>query len=303
MKILLIGKDGQVGHELSKLLASLGTVSALSREDLDLNDLVWMRTTIRLHEPDLIVNAAAYTAVDRAEEEHELARAINAVAPTMMAEEAARLGAGFVHYSTDYIFDGEKGEPYQEDDEPNPLNVYGATKLEGERAIQETGASALILRTSWVYGLRRENFVTKVFQWAATQQELRIVADQISRPTWSLRLASATVEILRRCMEAGRFPENCRGIYHIASGSAVSRYGWAKAILHHAGRDKPPMVVPVESSEFPASAQRPRYSALNCSKLDDQFGIRLPEWQYDLTLALTARRLPESEVAALEAVA
>lgn len=303
MKILLIGKYGQVGWELSKQLDSLGTVTAPSREDLDLNDLVWTRTTIRLLEPDLIVNAAAYTAVDRAEEEHKLARAVNAIAPAMLAEEAARLGAGFVHYSTDYIFDGNKGEPYLEDDEPNPLNAYGETKLEGERAIQETGAAALILRTSWVYGLRRENFVTKVFQWAAEKPELKIVADQVSRPTWSLRIAGATAEILRQCIDSGRFPKDFRGVYHLASGSEVSRYGWAKAILHHAAKGAPPTVIPVESSEFPTAAVRPHYSALDCSKIDDRFGIRLPAWQYDLSLALTARNLPEAELAALAAVA
>jgi len=303
MKILLIGKNGQVGWELSKQLASLGTVTALGREELDLTDLAWMRTTVRLLEPDLIVNAAAYTAVDQAEHEPTLTWAINAVAPAMLAEEAARLGAGFVHYSTDYIFDGEKGEPYLEDDEPNPLSVYGATKLEGERAIQETGAAALILRTSWVYCLRRENFVTKVFKWAAEQPELKIVADQVSRPTWSLRVAGATVEILRQCIDAGRFPENCTGVFHLASSSAVSRYGWAKAILHHAPQDVPPRVVPVESSEFPTPAARPSYSALDCTQLDERFGIRLPEWQYDLSLALAARNLPEAEVAALAAVA
>jgi len=303
VKILLIGKNGQIGWELSKLLPSLGSVTALGREDLDLNDLARTRTTVRLLEPDLIVNAAAYTAVDRAEQEHALARAINAIAPAMLADEAARLGAGFVHYSTDYIFDGEKGEPYLEDDEPNPLSVYGDTKLEGERAIQETGASALILRTSWVYGLHRENFVTKVFQWAAEKPELKIVADQVSRPTWSLRIAGATVEILRRCIEAGGFPENCSGIFHLASSGAVSRYGWAKAILHHAAQSAPPRVVPVESSEFPTAAVRPRYTALDCTKLDERFGIRLPDWQYDLSLALTAQNLPEAERAALAAVA
>ena len=303
MKILLIGKNGQVGWELAKQLTSLGQVTALGREDLDLSDLVWMRTTVRLLEPGLIVNAAAYTAVDQAEKEHEQARALNAVAPAMLADEAARLGAGFVHYSTDYIFDGEKGEPYLEDDEPNPLNVYGHTKLEGERAIQETSAAALILRTSWVYGLRRQNFVSKVFRWAASHDELRIVADQVSRPTWSLRIACATVEILRQCIEAGHFPVNCRGVYHLAAGSAVSQYGWAKAILHHSTSDAPPNVVPVESSEFPTAAVRPRYSALDCTKVNERFGIRLPEWQYDLSLMLTARHLPEAEIAALAAVA
>ena len=300
MKILLIGKNGQIGGELSKLLPSLGSVTALGREDLDLNDLAQTRTMVRLLEPDLIVNAAAYTAVDQAEQEHGLARTINAIAPAMLADEAARLGAGFVHYSTDYIFDGEKGEPYKEDDEPNPLNVYGDTKLEGELAVQETSASALILRTSWVYGLRRENFVTKVFEWAAEKRELKIVADQVSQPTWSLRIARATVEILRQCIEANRFPG---GVYHLASGSSVSRYGWAKAILHHASQGAPPTVIPVESSEFSTAVKRPRYSALDCTKVKDRFGIRLPDWQYDLSLALTARNLPEAERAALAAVA
>ena len=300
---MLIGKNGQIGSELAKRLPNLGDVTAIGREESDLTDRVWLRTTVRLMEPQLIINAAAYTDVDRAEQERELAWAVNAAAPGLLAEEAAKLGAALVHYSTDYIFDGEKGEPYFEDDEPNPLNVYGATKLQGEQAIQASGAAALILRTSWVYGLSADNFVARVFREAGTEPELRFAADRISRPTWSVPVAQATGEILRQCIEAGDFPQNCRGVFHLASRGAVSRYAWAKAILHHVAQNPPPRLVPALSEEFPTVAERPKYSALDCTKLEQRFGIRLPDWRDDLSLALSARHLPEFVPAKLRLVA
>ena len=300
MKILLIGKRGQIGHELEKRLPKIGELTALGRDELDLRDVEWIRATVRTIEPDLIVNTAAYTDVDRAEEEPEFALALNRTAPRVLAQEAEHLGAGLVHYSTDYLFDGEKGEPYLEDDEPRPLNFYGISKLEGEAAIIETGANALILRTSWVYGLRRENFVTKVFRWASENAELKIVADQVSRPTWSVRIALATIQILEELIEAGGFPSNVDGIYHMASRGSASRYTWAQAILHHVPPDKAPKLVAATSDEFPSPAARPRYSALDTSRLDKTFGVHLPDWREDLSLALTARRLPKSEAVARE---
>lgn len=295
MKILLIGKNGQIGGELAKRLPSLGQVIAIGREDCDLTDRAWVRTTVRMVEPGIIVNAAGYTDVDRAEDERDLAWAVNAMAPAVLADEAVHLGSALVHYSTHYVFDGAKQKPYSEDDAPKPLNVYGATKLEGEQAIQARGAAALILRTSWVYGLSYESFVSKVFRQAAAGSELRVPADQISRPTWSLRLARATVEILRQCMQWRDFPENRRGVFHLASSGATSRYGWAKAILHHVVKD-PPRLVPSMSDEKPRPAERPGYSALDCSKVHERFGIHMPDWRDDLSLALSTRHLPEAEV-------
>lgn len=302
MRILLIGRNGQIGYELVQRLGTLGEVTAIGRQECDLTDRVWLRTTVRLTEPQLIVNAAAYTAVDQAEQEPDVARAINAIAPEVLAEEAAQLGAALVHYSTDYVFDGEKRAPYVENDGPNPLNVYGASKLEGEQAIRSTPIPAMILRTSWVYSLRAENFVSKVFLWAKTKPELRIVADQVSRPTWAVRVADATVRILKQCVNGRGFSPDYHGVYHLASSGTTSRYGWAKAILHHSAHEPPPRVVPTLSNEFPTPAARPRYTALDCTRLDERFGIRLPDWRDDLSLALSARYLP-AEVAAKLAIA
>ncbi|MCH8338579.1 MAG: dTDP-4-dehydrorhamnose reductase [Chloroflexi bacterium] len=300
MNILLLGKNGQIGGELAKLLPDLGTVMAIGREECDLADWAWLRTTIRLLEPQLIVNAAAFTSIDRAEDHPLLARSVNSVAPAIIAEEAAKLGARLIHYSTDYVFDGSNKEPYTEDDEPNPLNVYGATKLEGEQAIQASGAAAMILRTSWVYGLQAESFVSKVFRWSAADSERMIAVDQISRPTWSVRVAQATVEIIKQNMRWGDFKAHWRGVYHLASTGAASRYAWAKAINHHTAQEPPPKLVPALSEELPTYAERPNYSVLDCTKLEETFGIRLPDWRDDLSLALSARHLPDFVPAKLE---
>ncbi len=300
MNILLLGKTGQIGSELAKLLPELGTVMAIGREECDLTDWAWLRTTIRLLEPQLIVNAAAYTSIDRAEDHPLLARSVNSVAPAIMAEEAVKLGARLIHYSTDYVFDGLNKEPYTEIDEPHPLNVYGATKLEGEQAILASGAAAMILRTSWVYGLRAESFVSEVFRWSGADPEKMIAVDQISRPTWSVRVAQATVEIIKQNLQWGDFNAHWRGVYHLASTGAASRYAWAKAILHHSAKDPPPKLVPAFAEELPSYAQRPQYSALDCTKLEKTFGIRLPDWRDDLSLALSARHLPDYVPAKLE---
>ena len=300
MKILLIGKNGQIGSELAKRLPSLGDVTAIGREECDLTDWVWLRTTIRLLEPQLIVNAAAYTSIDGAEEHPLLARSVNSVAPAIIAEEAAKLGARLIHYSTDYVFDGSNKEPYTEGDEPNPLNVYGATKLEGEQAILGSGAAALILRTSWVYGLRGESFVSKVFRWSGADTEKLIAVDHISRPTWSVRVAQATAEIIKQNIRLGDFKALWKGVYHVASTGAASRYAWAKAVLHHTSQDPPPKLVPTLSEELPTYAERPMYSVLDCTKLEETFGIRLPDWRDDLSLALSARHLPDFVPAKLE---
>ena len=300
MNILLIGKTGQIGGELAKLLPELGTVMAIGREEVDLADWPWLRTTIRLLEPQIIINAAAYTDIDRAEKNQDMAWSVNAAAPGVIADEAALLGAALVHYSTAYVFDGEKKEPYTEEDDPHALNVQAGTKLQGEQIIQESGAAALILRTSWVYGLRGESFVSEVFRRAASEAELMFPADEISRPTWSMRVAQATVEILKQCIEASDFPNNCRGLYHVAATGASSRYAWAKAILHHTDQDPAPKLIPVLREELISNAERPRYSALDCTKIEERFGIRLLDWRDDLSLALSARHLPDYVPAKLE---
>ncbi len=302
MKILLIGKRGQVGSELAAQLPSLGEVIALGREELDLRDSARIRSKVRMLEPELIVNAAAYTAVDRAEGEPEMARSVNTIAPMVLAEEAARLDAVLVHYSTDYVFDGEKGEPYLEHDPPNPLNVYGRTKLEGERAVQATAANALILRTSWVYGLHGDNFVNKVLRWAAENAELQIVADQVSGPTWAVRVAEITVQLLRSCSRASIFPSSCKGLFHLASAGSASRYSWAQAIVGELPPGRVPQLIPAMADEFPTPAKRPRYSALDSSKLAAHFGVVVPDWRDDLRLAMTMGMRSRFEIGASESV-
>jgi dTDP-4-dehydrorhamnose reductase len=240
--------------------------------------------------PQVIVNAAAYTNVDKAESEAELARQINSVSPGVLAEEARRLGAAFIHYSTDYVFDGCKGAPYTESDVPHPLNVYGQTKLEGEQAVQAAGGAYLILRTSWVYSLRQGGFVTKVLQWAREQETLRVVDDQISSPTWARMLAEATALIIAQGRDdpVGYLTEKA-GLYHLAGSGACSRYEWAQAILEldpKKSEQKVQQLLPAKSSAFPTPAERPLVSVLECGKFEKTFGLRLPEWREALKLAI-----------------
>ena len=223
-RILLTGKNGQVGWELQRTLAPLGEVVVLDRRQLDLSDPDQIRERVREISPDLIVNAAAYTAVDRAEAEPEPAMAVNGTAPGLLAEEAKRIGAAIIHYSTDYVFDGAKTTPYTEEDAPNPLNVYGRTKLAGEQAVQAAGVPHLILRTSWVYGMRGKNFLLTILRLAREREELKIVDDQIGAPTWSRTIAEATAQILT----SGAWPvSGASGIYHLTASGSTSWYGFA----------------------------------------------------------------------------
>jgi dTDP-4-dehydrorhamnose reductase len=290
MRILLLGKHGQLGWELRRTLPTLGQVAAYEYPQINLNDPASIRATIREVKPDIIVNAAAYTDVDRAEAESDIAMAINGRAPGILAEEARQLGALLIHYSTDYVFDGSKAEPYVEDDEPNPVNVYGHTKLAGERAVQDAGGTYLILRTSWVYSLRRESFVTRVLKWARHQEKLRIVTDQISSPTWCRMLAEATGQLLAMDLEDGRtWFQDRRGTYHLSCSGDASRLEWAQAILELDPQPEEHVVKEVEpalSSEFPSAAQRPLFSALNCLRFEKTFGLRLPDWRKALELAM-----------------
>ena len=271
MRILLTGRNGQVGWEVQKALAPLGELTALGRAELDLSDAGRLREAVREANPDVIVNAAAYTAVDKAESEREAAFAVNATAPGILAEEAKRNGALLVHYSTDYVFDGAKPVPYVEEDEPNPINVYGASKLAGERAIAGSGCRYLILRTSWVYGPRGSNFLLTILRVARERPELRVVDDQIGAPTSSRAIARATAQVLR---------PGAHGTYHLSAAGQVSWCGFARAILARAGVAT--AVVPIRSEDYPAAARRPRNSRLDCSRLRETFGVALAPWEAGL---------------------
>ncbi len=292
-KILLTGKNGQVGWELQRTLAPLGDVVAVSHREMDLADPDSIRSVIRQVRPDLIVNAAAYTAVDKAESEPDLAMAINGVAPGIMAEEAKRLNAAMVHYSTDYIFDGTKTDPYSEADAPNPLNVYGRTKLAGERAVQAAGVPYLILRTSWVYGARGRNFLLTILRLARERSELKIVEDQVGAPAWSRMLAEMTSQIVAQyfsplCRQAISISD-VSGVYHAVSVGSTSWYGFAAKILESApghALQAMPKLIPIPTSDYPLPAKRPRNSCLSNEKLTRTFGLAIPAWEKSLALCL-----------------
>ena len=280
--ILLTGADGQVGLELARLLAASGDVVAATRRTLDLADPDAIVAVVRRIKPSLIVNAAAYTAVDRAESEAELARAVNARAPRILAEEAKRASAVLVHYSTDYVFDGKRTTPYTEDAPTAPLNVYGQTKLEGEHAIAAVGARAIVLRTSWVYGLSGRNFLLTMRKLAAEREELRIVSDQIGVPNWSRTLAASTA----RMVDAGLDALGERsGLYHLSCSGETSWYEFARAIL---GDGPKPRIVPVTTADYPTPARRPAYGVLDTSRFESTFGFALPHWRDALAECLAA---------------
>ena len=290
MRVLLLGKQGKLGWELHRCLFSLVELQTVDYPRVNLSNESEVRDLIRTNRPHLIINAAAYTAVDRAESEQELAYSINTIAPGVLAEEAQALKAGVIHYSTDYVFDGKKDVPYTETDLPNPLNVYGRSKLLGERAIQSKINTYLILRTAWVYSLRRDSFVTKVLQWARQSETLKIVDDQISNPTWARILAECTVHVLVKGISdpVGYIAEHS-GLYHIAGDGFASRYEWACEILRLASKKNASLVYDIEptlSSEFPSPAQRPSFSALDSSLFAKIFGIRCGRWQKLLELAM-----------------
>ncbi len=290
MRILLIGKNGQVGWELQRTLLPLGEVISLDYPEIDLAGAGGTRKLVREHQPQVIINAAAYTDVDRAESEPELAVTVNATAPGALAEEARDLGALLIHYSTDYVFDGTKASPYTEDDEPAPLNIYGKSKLAGEKAVQQVDGMHLIFRTSWVYSLRRESFVTKVLEWAQQPRALRIVTDQVASPTWCRLLAEVTAQVL---VVAGHAPkewlEERKGLYHLAGAGYASRFEFARAILANlppGAANRAEEVLPASSDEFPGLVRRPRNSSLDTNKFESTFGMNIPAWEVSLRLAL-----------------
>jgi len=290
MKILLLGNTGQVGWELNRTLLTLGELIAMDYPQIDMSDPGNIRSIVREHKPNLIVNATAYTNVDKAESEPDLAMAINGTSPGILAEEANRLNGALIHYSTDYVFDGTKEEPYVEEDIPNPINAYGETKLAGEKAVQEIDGAYLIFRTSWVYSSRRPCFVTKVLKWARKQETLRIVDDQISSPTWSRTLAEATAQVIAQSMGTPvDYIQGKKGIYHMAGRGACSRYEWAKTILELDPNRKEQLTKELhraKSSDFHTDAKRPLYSVLNTERLSNGFSLPLPDWKNCINILL-----------------
>jgi dTDP-4-dehydrorhamnose reductase len=274
--ILITGTTGQIGGELLRLFPD---ALAPTRATLDLTSEASIRTCIRTHQPRWIINPAAYTAVDKAESEPALAHAINADAPRILGEEAARIGATVLHFSTDYVFDGTKSTPYLESDPTNPISVYGASKLAGEQALAATGAAHIILRTSWVYGATGKNFLLTILKLAATRPELSIVADQHGAPTAAADLAGIVAQIITS-------PEPPSGIYHATSQGETTWYGFATEILRLA--NIPPPVLPIPTSAYPTPARRPLHSRLNCDKLHRTFNLQLPPWQTSLATVLSA---------------
>jgi len=290
IRILLIGNTGQLGWELERTLAPLGELNACDFPAIDLADGNNLRQMIRDCQPDLIINAAAYTAVDRAETEPDLAHAINGIAPAIIAEEALHIGSAFIHFSTDYVFDGLKGTPYLESDQPNPLGVYGRTKLAGEQAVQQIGGAYLILRTSWVYSLRRDSFVSKVLGWARTQPKLKLVTDQVSGPTWSRMLAEITshLTVMARQDPLDWLTEH-HGLFHLAGSGYCSRFEWGQQVLQldpHKEQQIVHELLPALTAEFPTPARRPLFSALNCERFFQTFHTQMPEWKLTLKLAM-----------------
>jgi len=288
MKILLTGCNGQVGWELQRTLATLGEVSAVGSSVLDLADADAIRQVVDGIRPQVIVNPAAYTAVDKAETESDRALAINGVSPGVLAEEAKRIGAVLVHYSTDYVFDGSGGIPRKETDATGPLNVYGATKLAGEQAVAAVGGRHLIFRTSWVYGQRGGNFLLTMRRLFRERPELKIVADQIGAPTWSRCLAEGTAQILAQMLSPSRGADKPEpwGIYHMTNAGETSWHGFAEAILALDPPATPPRLIPIASREYPTPARRPLNSRLDNGKLARAFGICLPDWREALALCM-----------------
>jgi dTDP-4-dehydrorhamnose reductase len=305
-RILLIGKTGQIGRELQPLLPQLGELSAPDREQLDLLEPAGIRRAIREVRPHLIVNAAAYTAVDQAETDKARAHAINAEAPALMAAEARAVGAALLHYSTDYVFDGLKMSPYDESDPPNPLNGYGRSKLEGEQAIRNSGVPHLIFRTAWVYGTRGRNFLLAILRLATQRTELRVVSDQLGAPTWSRAVATATSAILAKLFESGSDLASlvkASGTYHMTAAGETSWCDFAKAILEESAAMPPGIpwvaaatsgqqlmarsVIPISTREYPTLAVRPGYSVLSNARLARTFNCQLPDWRTQLHLVFT----------------
>ena len=306
LSILLIGKNGQVGYDLQRLLPAYGELTAVDREQLELSVPDEIRRAVQKIRPQVIINAAAYTAVDQAEKQEPAAHAVNAIAPGILAEQAKQIGAALIHYSTDYVFDGAKTTPYEENDPTNPLGAYGRTKLAGEQAIRDSGATHLIFRTAWIYSTRGTNFLLTILRLATQREELRIVKDQIGAPTSSRELAEATAKVVSQlaALKNASMEENLAGLggtYHMTAGGATNWSEFATTILDRVStaieRKESPAwlltalngaplvtrrVLPITTAEYPTPARRPPYSVLSNEHLAKTFGIRLPDWKIQL---------------------
>jgi dTDP-4-dehydrorhamnose reductase len=280
-KIFLTGKDGQIGWELQRTLATVGEVIAFDRSELDLGDHDRVRKLLREMKPDIVINAAAYTDVEKAEQERDLALAINAIIPGILADEAKHQKAIFIHYSTDFVFDGQKRTPYTEEDPVHPLNYYGESKLAGERAVEAIGGRYFIFRTSWVYSMRRRNFLTTMLRLGHEKERIKIVQDEFGTPTWSRLVAEATAQILEKDLK------DQWGLYNMACTGEASRYVFAEAIFDQSKLERRPLLEKISSVEYASAVKRPLYSALNSDKLYNQFQIQLPLWPKALTLCLS----------------
>lgn len=287
MKLLLTGAGGMLGHALSESLQTVGEVISLQRAGIDLRDLGQVRDAVRTVRPDIIVNAAAYTNVEGAEDEPQLAFRINAEAPGVMAEEAARLGAAMVHFSTDYVFDGKKIGPYVESDRPAPVNIYGASKLAGEIAVAQAGAAHLIFRSSWIYGTRGHNFLLTIMRLARERHQLQVVTDQIGAPTWNRTVANTVAAALAQaCAGDSAWWERNGGVYHLAAQGQTSWFGFASAIV--AAAQLPCVITPITSDKYPSKARRPPNSVMDCSKLRSRF-CDLPQWETDFAKCMAQK--------------
>lgn len=290
MKILLFGKNGQVGWELNRSLQPLGEVIALGREDADFSSPEGLRKIVSEVKPGLIVNAAAYTAVDRAEDEEELAMRINGIAPGVLAEEASKLDALLIHYSTDYVFDGTKRSPYTETDEPNPVNVYGYTKLAGEEAVRASGCRYLILRTSWVYASRGGNFLKTIIRLAKQKNELKIIDDQLGTPTWARYISDVTANLVLGRMKAGDIDAEMIGeVFHLANKGQCSWYQFACEII--AGMKSHDQALETEikaitTEQYNAIAKRPGYTVLSVDKIENEMSLHNVSWENAVKLCL-----------------
>jgi dTDP-4-dehydrorhamnose reductase len=289
MKILITGSTGQLSRELQLALAGEGKVLALGHNVLDLAEPAQIRQQVRLLRPDLIINAAAYTAVDSAQGERERAFAVNAIGPGVLAEEAAKLGVPLIHYSTDYVFNGRKAEPYCEEDQPAPLSVYGESKLAGEQAIQAVGGEHLVLRTSWVYSTHGRNFLLTMQRLLQERESLSVVDDEIGAPTWAGTIAAVTADMIRKWRSGNGGPS---GLYHLTASGETSWYGFACSIAEQLQRQGllRASIQPIQSADYPTAAQRPLNSRLTCARLQRDWQIELPAWETALHQCLSNTR-------------
>jgi dTDP-4-dehydrorhamnose reductase len=288
-RILVTGRNGQVGYELRRTISTLGNIIAVDRKEMDLCDPDQIRQQIQNTKPDLIINTAAYTAVDQAESDAETAMQINGTAPGIIAAEAKKIGAAMIHYSTDYVFDGSKSTPYLETDTPNPVSIYGKTKLAGEQAVQAVGLPHLILRTSWVYGKHGKNFYNTILRLAHEREELGIVDDQVGCPTWSRTIAETTAQLIAQQLltKEGNYFSDCSGIYNLVSKGQTSWYKFAKRFLELDPRRAEQTLTklkPIGTDQYPTPAKRPTYSVMSTQKLESTFSLAMPQWEHCVEL-------------------